>query len=217
MEKPLKPHKITPGSILFDRYLVEVVGRGRATNVRLIQARDQQTGEAVAIKVQPLDGGQHEAALLERLAHPHLVRFLAHQVVGGTSYLIEDWVPGTRLSALKGTCSREQVVQLGRELAEVLDHLHTRRVVHADLDGDNSMLNQQGRLILLDLGLAQEFGPGDPDFGYWVASEIEKARHLLADLLERARPGLKEHLLAQVPGTLETVQDLRLSLQSLPR
>jgi serine/threonine protein kinase len=216
MEQPHKPQKITPGSLLFDRYLVEVVGRGRATNVRLIQALDQQSGERVAMKVQPLDVGQREAALLARLAHPHLVRYLSHQVLFGTSYLIEEWVEGERLSALRGTCSREHVLHLGNELADVLAHLHMHRVVHADLDGDN-VLARSGHVVVIDLGLAQEFTPDDPDCAYWVASEIEKARHLLADLIERARPDLKQHLRQQVPGTLETVQDLRLSLQSLPR
>jgi NIMA (never in mitosis gene a)-related kinase len=210
-----KPQKILPGMVLFGRYRVEVVGRGRATNVRLLRAVDQQSGEQVAIKIQPFDGGQHEAALLERLAHPHLVRFRAHHLVAGTSYLIEDWIGGERLSNLRGTCSREQVARIGSQLAAVLDHLHTQRIVHADLDGDNVLLGEDGAVIVVDLGLALEFGPEDSDLAFWVHGEIGKARELLADLLKRSLPAPTRRGLRTPSDHLETVFDLCEVLRSL--
>jgi serine/threonine protein kinase len=207
--------KILPGMVLFDRYLVQVVGRGRSTQVRLLQALDQQRVELVAIKIQPLDVGQREAALLERLAHPHLVRYLAHHVMRETSYLVEAWVEGERLEHLKGTCSPAQVVRIGEQLADVLAHLHAQRVVHADLDGQNVLVDTAGRVIVLDLGLAQEFAPDDPDLAYWVDSEVTLARELLANLLERTWRSQKKRLRLTRQGRLSTVLDLRASLEEL--
>ncbi|UQA63976.1 protein kinase [Polyangium aurulentum] len=129
------------------------------------KALDQETGEAVAVKVLP--GGEPESAtrfareaqILAGLSHPHVVRYVAHGASDeGAPYLVMEWLDGEDLAArlLRGPLAVDESVALALQVADVLAFAHERAVVHRDLKPSNLFL-PGGRLDtvkVLDFGIA---------------------------------------------------------------
>src|SRR5262249_50060510 len=94
---------VQPGATIAGRFLVEsTAGTGGMGTV--LRARDQETGQPVALKIlDPLDPrGAHrfarEAALLAELVHPGIVRYVCHGQTFGAGYLAMEWVEGESLA-----------------------------------------------------------------------------------------------------------------------
>src|SRR5262245_14703322 len=105
-------------------------------------AYDRQRGEQVALKVllDPSDEQRarflQEAASLEALDHPGIVRHYAHGVTEeGHVYLAMEWLSGEDLGALlsRGPLRVEAALTLLARLAEIVAFVHARGVVHRDL------------------------------------------------------------------------------------
>jgi eukaryotic-like serine/threonine-protein kinase len=127
-------------------------------------------GESVALKVlkDPVRSPANvrrflrEGWLLRRFQHPGLPRCFA---------VFEEPYPCIALELLRGETLSEnlrrtgpldpsEVVRVATALLEVLDYLHSHGVVHRDLKSPNVFLSRDGRVLLMDLGLAID--PGDP-------------------------------------------------------
>ncbi len=124
--------------------------------------------QAVAIKVLRDPGRPNlrrrfvrEGRILQRLHHPGLVRCLAI-VNEEQPALILDLLEGESLdrALARGPLPAEQVYTLAHKLLETLIHLHDQGIVHRDLKASNVWLASDGRIVLVDLGLAID--PSDP-------------------------------------------------------
>ncbi len=128
------------------------------------RAEDRVTGEPVALKLLHGRGHDrrfaHEAHLLSQLAHPAIVRYVAHGVTADARpYLAMEWLEGELLShrLLGGRLECADTVVLARRLAEGLAAAHASGVVHRDLKPSNIVVTN-GDLAcakLIDFGLAR--------------------------------------------------------------
>jgi serine/threonine protein kinase/tetratricopeptide (TPR) repeat protein len=133
------------------------------------RAVDRTSGRTVALKVlhridaNTLRRFAVEAETLGKVAHPQVVRYLAHGVSSnGEPYLAMEWVDGETLSThlarrRKGGLTVEEVVRLGLGLARALEAAHAYGIVHRDVKPSNVLLagGQLERPTLADFGVAR--------------------------------------------------------------
>ena len=105
-----------------------------------------------------------EATVLARLDHPNLPKVSDFFSVGGSDYLVMDFVPGKDLHTLmnearqKGVfLSERDVLNWGNQLADALSYLHSQEppIVHRDIKPSNLKLTPSGLLKLVDFGLVK--------------------------------------------------------------
>jgi eukaryotic-like serine/threonine-protein kinase len=98
-----------------------------------------------------------EGRLLQRLAHPHLVR--AYEVRRRPPLVVLETLGGSTLAALleDGPLEPEDAIQLGLQLSSAVRYLHRRGWLHLDLKPSN-LIADGGRLKVIDLSIAQRPG-----------------------------------------------------------
>jgi serine/threonine protein kinase/Leucine-rich repeat (LRR) protein len=154
--------------------LLERLGAGGMGQV--FKARQQKLDRVVALKVirkerltHP-DAGRRflrEIRAAAQLSHPNIVLALDADDVAGTPVLVMEYVEGgidlARLVRQAGPLPVEQACDYLRQAALGLQHAHERGLIHRDIKPSNLLLDRQGRIKLLDLGLArlQEASDGD--------------------------------------------------------
>lgn len=166
---PLPPaaHPATPRSegMRIGRYqLLEMVGAG---GMGLVWgAWDPELERRVALKlVQPTVEAARERMLAEgqslaKLSHPHVVPIYDVGVVGAQIYLVMEWVRGTTLRAFARTRPGERdLVEAYRQAGEGLAAAHHAGIVHRDFKPDNVIRGDDGRVRVLDFGLARSREP----------------------------------------------------------
>jgi eukaryotic-like serine/threonine-protein kinase len=153
------------GVLLAGRYrLVELVGRG--ATARVWRGRDELLDRDVAVKQvdQPHSHGLIEARLAARVRHPHVAGM--HDVVeqAGSHWLVMDYCGGASLAdVLRGGRRRlpgSVTAALGLQLLAALRAVHAAGVVHCDVKPANVLLSEDGRLVLVDFGIAETIGGG---------------------------------------------------------
>ena len=99
---------------------------------------------------------RNEALILSRLNHPSIQIIYDFDTVDGCDLLVSEFVRGTSLDAQirAGTLSEKEVIRLGIQLAEGLSAAHAAGVLHRDLKPANLRAMADGRLKILDFGLA---------------------------------------------------------------
>ncbi len=147
---------------LVGRYQIRrSLGQGGMGQVYL--ARDLLLGRSVALKVVRPDqlergGGERiveEARLLAALNHPNIVQVYDAGMHRGAPYLALEYVDGAALAERGQPQSRDEALRLGRDLADALAHAHRAGVLHCDLKPSNLLWGHDGRLRVVDFGLAQ--------------------------------------------------------------
>jgi len=126
------------------------------------RAHDRAAGVPVAVKFMiPLSEDRRtrfarEVALLATIRNPGIVRFLADGEIAGQPYLVTEWVDGGSLAAhLRTTgCTLREAVEVIRQLAAALGHVHRLGLIHRDLKPSN-VLMPAGGVVLIDFGLAR--------------------------------------------------------------
>src|SRR5579872_933358 len=146
--------------------LVERLGRGGAGEVW--KAWDRRLGRWVAAKFPvalPQEGGARERFLREavvaaRLSHPNIVSIHGVTEAGGRPCIVMQYVEGRTLEQAPPPLRR--AVEAVRDASLAVHAAHEQGVVHRDLKPANLMLDRDGRLLVLDFGLARlaEGGPG---------------------------------------------------------
>jgi hypothetical protein len=155
---------LEPGQVLGKYTIVRELGRGGMGRVYL--AKDGQLGRLVALKALSPDLAanpshrerlQREAGVGAGLNHPGICTVHALEEFFGVLFIVSEYVDGHTLRAEIGGLrpTAEQVVQLARELAGALGHAHAIGIVHRDLKPENVMRTSDGRLKILDFGLAR--------------------------------------------------------------
>jgi hypothetical protein len=130
---------------------------------------DLEIDQSIAIKVLQPDAidsvarFEREATMLATLAHPGVVRYIAHGVAHeGSPFLVTEWIDGTTLAehhARAGLTPAEGVAVVSR-IAEALGAAHARGLVHRDIKPDNVVLadGDLERPKLIDFGLVRRSG-----------------------------------------------------------
>jgi len=152
--------------LLLDHFQVlSPIGRGGMSTVYL--ARDDRSGELVALKLLPpsrwrneerlLARFQREMELSRRVAHPHLAWTHESGFCTGVYYIAMEYIPGKNLSRIVAEGGPLKVPRAARLMAEVasgLEHSHNQGLIHRDLKPSNIMVTPNDHAKVLDLGLA---------------------------------------------------------------
>ncbi len=130
------------------------------------QAVDTKLGRHVAIKVLPvafvhdterLARFQREARMLASLNHPNIATIHGLEQSDSVNYLVMELVPGQTLAErVNGSALRiEEALKVAGQIAEALEAAHEKGVIHRDLKPANVKVTPEGRVKVLDFGLAK--------------------------------------------------------------
>ncbi len=145
--------------------LQQPIGRGGMGAVYL--ARHSELGKQVAIKLLPAIRDQRdevrtrfqrEVQAVGSLDDPRIVAATDAGEADGTQYLVMEYIDGLDLSRLVKACGRLRIAdacEIMRQAALGLSTAHAAGIVHRDIKPSNVMLDEQGRVKILDFGLAQ--------------------------------------------------------------
>lgn len=148
--------------------IMEQIGAGGMGVV--YRTYDEQLERVVAVKVLPAGTladetarkrFRKEALALARLNHPNIETVHDFGDYDGTDFLVMELIPGSSLKAklASGPLPEKEIIRLGMQLAEGLAAAHEQEVVHRDLKPGNLMVTPDGRLKILDFGLAKLLHP----------------------------------------------------------
>jgi eukaryotic-like serine/threonine-protein kinase len=184
------PYFFASGETVGRHQIRRLLGEGGMGRVYL--ARDMTLGRSVALKVLRRDVlGEaastrfiEEARVIAALNHPHIVQLYDVGEHGGSLYLALEYIRGETLQqrAEREPLGVDDALRAGRVIADALAHAHGVGIYHCDLKPSNVMLGQDGRLRVVDFGLARtelnsagnrvEGTPG------WMAPEQWSGSHL---------------------------------------
>ena len=162
--------------LLVGRYVIlDRIGRGAMGTV--YKARHRLMGRVAALKfIAPAYLARpnavprflREMRLVGRLNHPNIVQAYDADQVGGVPYIVMEYVPGQDLERLllgRGPLPPEDTVRYVMQVALGLAHAHEQGIIHRDIKPSNLLLGDDGRIRILDLGLAALLDNRDPDRG----------------------------------------------------
>ena len=169
--------QLEPGTLLADRYQIERFLAGGGMGVVYI-AQDQRLAERrVAIKeifdrftnpeerAHAIEYFHREADTLAQLTHPAIPAIFDRFGEGNCHYLVMDFIEGINLeeeiAGHNGQLPESRVVEIGRELCDVLTYLHSFSppIIYRDMKPGNVILRPDGRITLIDFGIARIFSP----------------------------------------------------------
>jgi predicted Ser/Thr protein kinase len=155
--------------------IVREIGRGGMGRVYL--ASDARLGRTVALKAMAphlvRDPAQRErlrreARAAASLTHPGICTVYALEEIDGDLYIATEFIEGHTLGEEIRSDRRppaDEIVRTAREIAAALASAHARGIVHRDLKPDNVMRARDGRVKILDFGLARILDDRDPGGG----------------------------------------------------
>ena len=154
------------GKTLVHYEITAEIGRGGMGEV--YQAKDTKLGRDVAIKVLPeefaLDTDrvarfQREAKLLASLNHPNIAAIYGLEESEGIHFLVMELIEGDTLGdrIQSGPIPVEEVLKLALQMAEALEAAHEKGVIHRDLKPANIKVTPDGKVKILDFGLAKAY------------------------------------------------------------
>ncbi|MFI5170495.1 MAG: serine/threonine-protein kinase, partial [Vicinamibacterales bacterium] len=164
---------LEPGRSLGHYQIVARLGAGGMGEVW--RATDTRLSRDVAIKVLPKDVAsdpdrlarfRREAQLLAALNHPSVAAIHGIEEAEGQPFLVLELVPGEDLSERlkQGPIPLDEALPIARQIAEALEEAHERGIVHRDLKPANVKVTPDGKVKVLDFGLAKAWG-GEPGAG----------------------------------------------------
>lgn len=156
--------QLQPGTRLGHYEIVTLIGTGGMGEV--YRARDDRLSREVAIKVLPasfagdperLRRFEQEARATGQLNHPNILAVFDIGTHEGTPYVVEELLQGETLRDKLGgsPLPSRKAVDYARQLAQGLAAAHERGIVHRDLKPENLFITGDGRLKILDFGLAK--------------------------------------------------------------
>jgi serine/threonine protein kinase len=160
------------GTIIDDRYeILKEIGRGGMSVVYL--AMDNRLNKSLVVKdIRKRSNSNNEllinslvveANMLKKLDHGSLPKIYDIIESEGDIYVVMDYIEGESLKErLKrdGKIPAKEVIEWAKQLSNVLGYLHSRKpypIIYRDMKPDNVMLTPEGKIKLIDFGIAREF------------------------------------------------------------
>ncbi|MFN7983002.1 MAG: protein kinase [Vicinamibacterales bacterium] len=160
---------LLPGTRLGHFEIVSPLGAGGMGEV--YRARDTRPALAREVAVKVLSGAtagdesrrrfEQEARATGALNHPNILAIYDVGMHDGLLYLVEELVEGSTLRAQlsKGSIQVRKAIEYGRSIAQGLAAAHAKGIIHRDLKPENVMVTDDGRVKILDFGLAKLHEP----------------------------------------------------------
>jgi serine/threonine protein kinase len=176
------------GSKLGSHEITALLGRGGMGEV--YRARDNKLKREVAIKILPDEFSsdpdrmarfQREAEALAALNHPNIAAIYDLEEENQTRFLVLELIEGDTLAdrlRQRGPLPVEQALKIAEQICDALEAAHDKGIVHRDLKPTNIKITPEGKVKLLDFGLARVFS--DP-----AAKDLSNS----PTLLSRSTPG----------------------------
>src|SRR6267143_1693424 len=158
---------ILPGRRLGPYEILSAIGAGGMGEV--YQAHDTKLGRDVAIKVLPanfvndperLSRFQREARMLAALNHANIATIYGLEQSGEVTCLVMELVSGATLAERvkrDGAVPIEEALAIAKQIAEALEAAHEKSIIHRDLKPANVKVTPEGKVKVLDFGLAKAF------------------------------------------------------------
>ena len=138
------------------------------------QATDTKLGRSVAVKFLPeafshdserVARFEREARVLASLNHPNIAAIHGLEESGGRKFLVMELVAGETLAEriARGAIPLDESLAVAKEIAEALEVAHDKGVVHRDLKPANVKITPEGRVKVLDFGLAKMWESSSDD------------------------------------------------------
>ncbi len=153
------------GGVIAGRYeIIKLLGEGGMGAV--YKARDQEVDRLVALKViRPELAGQssvlqrfkQELILARTITHRNVIRIYDLGVSDGCRFITMEFIEGRDLSSIleERKLAPEEAVKILRQVSSALEAAHAEGVVHRDLKPQNVMIEPNGRVVVMDFGLAR--------------------------------------------------------------
>ena len=142
------------------RRMIGVGGMGQ-----VFEGRDSRLGRSVAIKICAAEFAKRfarEAQTISALNHPNICTL--YDI--GPNYLVMELVEGPTLAERikRGALGFEEAVKIARQIADALEAAHERGIIHRDLKPANIKITPEGRVKVLDFGLAKISEPASTGY-----------------------------------------------------
>ena len=155
---------LAPGTKLGPYELVSLIGAGGMGEV--YRARDQRLGRDVAVKILPasfaadpdrLRRFEQEARAIAALNHPNILGVHDIGQYDGIRFMVCELLEGESLHAVlsRGPLSLRKAIDYSNQIAHGLAAAHSKDIAHRDLKPDNIFVTREGRVKILDFGLAK--------------------------------------------------------------
>jgi eukaryotic-like serine/threonine-protein kinase len=152
------------GRVIGNYRVIEKIGQGGMGEV--FHARDERLGRDVAVKIirpSSADQADHvrrfeqEARAAAALNHPNIVAIYDVGTDDGSPYIVSELLEGETLrqGLSKGSLPPSLALEYARQIVEGLIAAHDRRIVHRDLKPENLFVTNDGRIKILDFGVAK--------------------------------------------------------------
>ena len=156
------------GSKLAHYEITSHLGSGGMGEV--FQATDSKLGRSVAIKLLPevfthdserTARFEREARVLASLNHPNIAAIYGIEESGGRKFLVMELVGGETLAERikRGAIPIDEALAIAKEIAVGLEAAHEKGIIHRDLKPANVKIAPDGRVKVLDFGLAKAYEP----------------------------------------------------------
>jgi len=164
----------TKGLVIGNYLVLDKIGQGGMGHV--YKARHKRMKRVVALKVLPsamtktpeaVQRFEREVEVIAKLEHPNIVTAHDADEADGVHFLVMQYVQGSDLAELvhqKGALSVATAIDYLIQAGRGLDYAHAKGVIHRDIKPSNLLLDNQGTVKILDMGLARlerEVGPLD--------------------------------------------------------
>jgi len=163
---------LLPGSVLGQRYeILQVLGQGGMGAV--YKALDREVSRTVALKViRPdlatnssiIDRFKQELVLSHQVTHKNVVRIYDLGEADGVKFITMEYIEGKDLRTLiqeKKAFPQDEAVETMVQICRALEATHAVGVIHRDLKPQNIMRDNQGRVVVMDFGLARAIDSTD--------------------------------------------------------
>jgi len=165
---------LEPGRTVGHYRIIAAIGAGGMGEV--YRATDTRLGRDIAIKVLPahviedaerLARFRREAHLLASLNHPNIAAIYGFEEAEGKPFLALELVDGEDLAGrlAKGPIRLDEAMEIARQIAEGLEEAHEKGIVHRDLKPANVKVTPEGKVKILDFGLAKACEGAGPEHG----------------------------------------------------
>ena len=153
--------------------VISLIGQGGMGSV--YQIRQPELDRVAALKILSPSLGNHpafaerfarEARVMGKLQHPHIVTIFESGESDGYFYLLMEYVDGVNLrEAMKaGRFSPEQALAVVPEICDALQAAHSKGILHRDIKPENILLDREGRVKIVDFGIARLAGDSEQNF-----------------------------------------------------